>query len=696
MLEKWTLTVLKYRKTVLLAWILLIILGFFSSTKIDLHLTTSLNVPHSSSEEADQILIKHFHENVEGTFTVIYQFKNATNVQISGFKAKIADAARVVPTSQIGEQKALGGTFFVNINTALSLSQASEFTDPLRKILKTSGLPGVLVTGPPAIKSDVTPILNKDLHRGELIGILFAIAILLLVLGFSFQVFTPLIFAIASISATASLVFLIAQHFLVVLYIPNIVELIGLGLAIDYSLLMVFRYRRELAQTPSNPESAVLRTMQSAGKTVMVSGVTVAIGLATLILVPIPFIRSLGITSALVPLVSILTAVTLQPIILLLLPSGGKSSLEAVAPFARVAEFIIRKPLKVLVAGLVLVAALSASLFSLHITPSSLTAVPANLESQRAITLVSSKVGSGVVTPNQMIIDLGSAGLSQSPSVLIARKALTTELSKNPEALVVASGAKEPYVEATGRYLRIFIFARHSFGEPQAQKLVSELRKISLEKYGFSAQAQFYLGGAAAQGSDLLKTLGRSFPWIIALALLATFLFLTRILRSVVLPLKAILLDLVSLATSYGIVVFAFGNQRVSSWLGIYHLNQIEAWALVFLFVLLFGVSMDYEVFIISRIKEAKLNGAGDDEAIKEGVAQTGIVVTSAALIFIGAVSGLAFGHFAGLQEIGIGLGFGVLVDATIVRGLLLPSAMVLLGKWNWWLPSFHKDGKRN
>ena len=258
MLEKWTLTVLKYRKTVLLAWILLIILGVFSSTKIDSHLTTSLNVPHSSSEEADQILIKHFHENVEGTFTVIYQFKNATNVQISGFKAKIADAARVVPTSQIGEQKALGGTLFVNINTALSLSQASEFTDPLRKILKTSGLPGVLVTGPPAIKSDVTPILNKDLHRGELIGILFAIAILLLVLGFSFQVFTPLIFAIASISATASLVFLIAQHFLVVLYIPNIVELIGLGLAIDYSLLMVFRYRRSSSGVSKTRTSVVI------------------------------------------------------------------------------------------------------------------------------------------------------------------------------------------------------------------------------------------------------------------------------------------------------------------------------------------------------------------------------------------------------------------------------------------------------
>ena len=149
------------------------------------------------------------------------------------------------------------------------------------------------------------------------------------------------------------------------------------------------------------------------------------------------------------------------------------------------------------------------------------------------------------------------------------------------------------------------------------------------------------------------------------------------------------MLDLISLSVAYGIVVLAFGNSAISKFLGIYHLNQIEAWAALFLFVLLFGISMDYEVFIISRIKEAKDAGLSNSEAISEGVTQTGIVVTTAALIFIGAVSGLALGHFAGLQEIGIGLAFGVFVDATIVRGLLLPSVMVLLGRWNWWAPEF-------
>ena len=688
MLDTWTLSILKHRKILALIWLLVIAAGAVASTKLDSHLTTSLGVPNSSSAAADKILNRTFHENVEGTFTVIYPFKNASSTEIAGFESAIASAAKLIPTSSIAEEKALGGTLFVNINTNLSLSEASRFTFEFRAALKSKNLSGAMVTGPPAIKSDVSPILNSDLRHGEVIGVLVALLVLLLVLGFSLQILTPLIFAMASISATVGAVFLIAQKFLVVLYIPNIVELIGLGLAIDYSLLMLFRFRRELEKSPQEREAAIGRTMQSAGRTVLLSGVTVAIGLATLTLVPIPFIRSLGITSALVPLISILTAFTLQPILLLWIPQGSRRSIGERFSFSALAKFIIGRPLQVFLTALVIVVALASSVLALHITPSSLTSVPAQLESERAISRITSSVGEGVITPNQLIIDLGKSGLAASPEVVKSRVDLAAAILKNPEVMVVASGSKTPYIDASQRYLRLFIFSRDSFGSSKSQKLVKDLRQISLTKYGFSAQAQMYLGGAAAQGADLLQVLLSTFPWIVLLALLATFLLLARNLRSFVLPFKAILLDLISLSVAYGIVVLSFGNSHLAHLLGIYHLNQIEAWALLFLFVLLFGVSMDYEVFIISRIKEAKERGLTNNEAIAEGVSETGLVVTSAAVIFIGAVSGLALGHFAGLQEIGIGLAFGVLVDATLVRGLLLPSVMVLLGKWNWWMPA--------
>ena len=669
-------------------WLLIMAIGLLSGSKLNSHLTTSLSVPGSASAQADQILSEHFNENIEGTFTVLDNFKNSSNAQIDELEKEIAKASRVIPTASVSAQKAIGGILFVNIQTSLSLPRAARYTTLFRNSLKNAGLTAAMVTGPPAIENDVLPILDSDLHRGEIIGLAIALILLLLVLGLNWSLLIPFIFAAGSISATLGLIFLIAQKFLVVLYIPNIVELIGLGLAIDYSLLMVYRYRQEIAKYPQDATQAVVRTVMSSGKVVALSGFTVAVALATLIFVPIPFVRSLGAASILVPLLSLAAAFTLQPVLLSFLGAGGNSILHINHLFARFAHIIIRRPLVIALTSIVALGLLAIPVMSLHLTPSSLTAIPSQLESQKALTLVSARLGTGVITPNEIIIDLGGTGKSSDANISQDRLSFSKLLLKIPEVLAVAIGAKSPYIDPTGRYLRIFVIGRHSFGAEQSQNLVKQLRTKYLIHAGFPTGTTLYLGGAAAQGADLLTVLVRTFPWIILLALFLTFLLLFRAFKSVVLPLKAILLDLISLTVAFGIVVFAFDSHSIGNAFGIYHLNQIEAWAMLFLFVLLFGVSMDYEVFIISRIKEARDQGATNSEAILEGITESGIVVTTAALIFIGAVSGLVLGHFAGLQELGIGLVFGVLIDATIIRGLLLPSLMVFLGRWNWWLPT--------
>ncbi len=688
MLEKWTRLVVRRRALIFLLWLVVLLLGVVGGVHLNSHLTTSLSIPNSASARADSLLTRQFGENVEGTFTVIYPYKNATPMQIQVFESKVAKAAQSIPTSSITAERALGGTLFVNITTALSLSRASQFTGALRTSLKESELSGALVTGPPAIKSDVTPILSSDLHRGEIIGLCFAMLLLLLVLGFSLQVLIPFIAAVTSIAATIGAIFLIAQKFLVVLYVPNIVELIGLGLAIDYSLLILFRFRRELSRDTGDRIEAIVKTMASAGRTVSISAFTVTFALATLIVVPVPFIRSLGVAAALVPLFSLAVAFTLQPALLSLSIFGSHEKRAGSILFNRVAKGIVKRPVVTAISSLILLVGLALPTLALHITPSSLTAVPAELESQRALSLVTSTIGSGVITPNEVIIDLGAPSSTTRPEVIQARRALAAHLLKEPEVLAVANGKKPPYVDSSGRYTRLFIFGRHSFGAAQSQQLVQSLRQISPIDYGFPSSARFFIGGAPAQGADLLQVLTHSLPWIVLLALLATFLLLARAFKSLFLPLKAIALNIISLCVTYGIVVLAFGKASISKLFGIYHLDQIEAWALLFLLVLLFGVSMDYEVFIISRIREAKERGSSNIDAIVEGLSETGVVVTTAALIFMGAVAGLALGHFAGLQEIGIGLIFGVFIDATIVRMLLLPSVMVLLGRWNWWLPT--------
>jgi RND superfamily putative drug exporter len=264
---------------------------------------------------------------------------------------------------------------------------------------------------------------------------------------------------------------------------------------------------------------------------------------------------------------------------------------------------------------------------------------------------------------------------------------LAKTLTKNSEIFIVATDNKTPFIDAAGRYIRIFVVGQNGLGLPESDQLVQALRTINLQSSGFSSQAVAYLGGAPAQGVDLIRAILDSIPWIILLALLLTYILLTRALRSLILPIKAIALDLISIVVAFAALVAVFRFGFASSILQTYRLDQIEVWALIFLGAVLFGLSMDYEIFLVSRMREARDKGATNNEAIIAGFAQTGVVVSAAAIIFVSAMSGFVFGHFAGLQQLGVGLGVGILIDATIIRGLLLPSTMVLLGRWNWWLP---------
>ncbi len=699
MLLRWTRAVVRNRAPIVGVWIVVSLLGVAAGLNLNSHLTTSVTIPGSPSEKAGLLLAKHFDENTEGTFTVLYKFKKSTDAQIQGYKDKVVAASLVIPGSHISQQRALVGVLFTSVGTSFQLIEAAKYTQALRQALRDQGLPDASVTGPPAIEHDVSPILDSDLRWGQVLAIVLALLLLLLVLGACLAMFIPLIFAAASISLALGIIFLMAHKMLMVLYIPNIIELIGLGLAIDYSLLIVHRFRREIMNDENiSDDDAIAKTMDTAGRTVILSGLSVSIGIATLLLVPVPFVHSLGAAGLVVPVVSVLAALTLQPALLAILGRKGVTPYKFQGLMARkdlmsgmwakIAHFVIRRPVTVLLSALAVLALIASSVMWLQVTPSSLTAIPQNLESAKALNIVTDRAGHGIITPNEIVIDLGAEHLANTPEVKKARLALAAQLQKDHEVFIVATDVTPTYVDPSGRYLRIFVVGRHDFGAAVSQDLVRQMREKYLPKANFPGNAKLYLGGAPAQGVDLVDHLLKSFPWIVLLALVMAYLVLLRAFRSVFLPLKAILMDLTSIAVAYGSLVLVFKFGLGSAILGTYRLDQIEAWVLVFLFPVLFGLSMDYEVFIVSRMREAKLHGASNNEAIVEGLAHTGGVVTAAAIILVGALGGLVNGHFAGLQEIGIGLAFGILIDATIIRGLLLPSTMVLLGRWNWWLPT--------
>lgn len=689
---------IRFRVILVALWTVIAITGAISSINLESRLTTSLEVPKSGSQQAELILNQKFHEKSEGLITIINHFGTLSKADIEALKKKTSAATRIVPNSHLVQQQALAGTLFTVLASNSSLQQTSEYIEPLRSELKSRGLSNALVSGPPAIYSDVRPVLASDLRRGELIAVGFALILLIVALGFTWAVFIPLIFASTVVLFVLGVVNVLSHQLTMVLYIPNIVELIGFGLSVDYSLLAVQRFREEVRKNPgANREDLVVATMRTAGRTILTSGITVALALATLLFFPIPFIQSLGIAVILVPIGASLLALTLLPTLLLILGVRGLGSRRFQGFlsqkdgqskfFAKLSTLLLTKPKQVFISTLMILATFAAPVLALQVTPSSLTTLPSDLESSKALTYLTSRVGDGIITPVSIIVDLGNENASASAASTEARRQLAKRISRNPEVLSVAQGDFAPYVDSTGRYYRIFVFGKHDVGSVQMQNLVLRLKKAYLPQAQFADGFKFYIGGAPAQGVDLLHKLRSSAPVIFLLSILIIALLLGKAFHSILLPIKAIALDLISISVALGLLVIFFKYGLGSKLFGTYQLPQIEVWALLFLVVILFGISMDYEVFMVSRIRESWVLGGSNEIAVIDGFGRTMRVVTTAAMIFVAAVSGFISGHFAGLQELGVGLAAAILIDATLIRLLLLPSAMILLGRLNWWMP---------
>lgn len=697
MLTHFTRLVLRFRVAVIISWIAVAIFGVFATLGVNAKLSTSLAVPGSDSTKAEEITVRNFGENSEGTFTVVFPFTHATTEEIDVFKSKVAKAAKSIPTGKVIQSKVLEGILYTGIGTSLNLKDAAQLTGDLRAALASEGLTGAMVTGPPAIQGDFEPILSSDLKGGGVLAIGIAIFILIVIFGLSRAVVIPFVTAGATIAAAISAVFLLADHFLMVLYIPNVVELIGLGLAIDYSILITHRFITEIKVDAFDREGAVVRTMATAGRTVLLSGLTASIGLTTLFLVPIPFIRSLGAAGLVVPVVSVLAALTLQPVMLYYMGAKGvkpyfikgafNSSDEMQGLWAKIATVVIKRPWQVLVSGVLVLLIAASSIAWLQLTPTSLRAIPSNIESAQGLNFVVDRVGPGLVTPTVIVIDYGKPGQALLPENVKLRTNLGLSVIVDEAVLGGQADSTPQFVDPTGQYQRIFIMGIHEFGSEESKAFIHRLREDYIPNSELSKVATIYVGGAAAQGVDFLNVVYGTFPFIFVAALAIAYFLLIRSFRSLILPLIAVVLDLISLAATYGLLVAVFRFGFLSPILGTYHVPQIEGWVPVFLFAVLFGLSMDYEVFIVTRMREARDKGESTADAIKEGLAHTGGVVTAAAIILVGALGGLANGHIAGLQELGVGLALGILIDATIVRTLLLPSVMTILGKWNWWLP---------
>ena len=301
--------------------------------------------------------------------------------------------------------------------------------------------------------------------------------------------------------------------------------------------------------------------------------------------------------------------------------------------------------------------------------------------------MLSDGVGAGAVTPAQVVVDTGGPGGGIRGPGRDAVARLADIVSRDPEVMVVANGVRRPYVAGGGRYARVLVAGRHEFGHPDALAFVRRLRESLIPRAGFPASSLVATGGVPAQGTDFLDRLYDWFPFLVAAVLALTAVVLLRAFRSVVLPVKAVVLNLLSVAAACGVVVAVVQWGIGADLLGVAESPAIEGWIPVFAFALLFGLSMDYEVFLVMPMREAIDAGETCDGAVTAGLVRTGRVVTAAAVIMVAVFSGFVLGDVPGLQQLGIVLAAGVLVDATVVRLALVPGIVAILGRWSWWLP---------
>jgi uncharacterized membrane protein YdfJ with MMPL/SSD domain len=704
---RWTRFVIEHRKRVLLAWLVCVVVAGVAASGLSGLLSNRFSLPGSESEKGFNILKDHFGQQGQGYTLVVAKQPGVSTASVKRLTQFAADRGAKPVKGSAGPVRAIGGNLLIaDINTPLEDKDASDATPKVRKAI--GHIPGVTfyLTGMPAINHDEQPLYNKDLQRGESIAVPIALIVLAFMLGTLGAIAVPIVFAISTITTTLGLVW-IAAHFLdMAIYVQNIVTLIGFAIAIDYSMLVVFRYREEL-HAGREPREALMTTMATAGRATVFSGMTVALGLGLLVFMPLPFMQSMGVGGVLVPLVSIVACTTLLPALLAVM--GTKVNRLRVVPkrvlekrqdtehgaWATLARSIMRRPIPYLVAGLAVMFALIIPAFQLHLTGGDNRGVPKTTEATKGLAILERTLGPGSLAPNQIVVDTQRPRGAFTPAAQAAQRKLVVSLRGDPEidkrtviapaGLTVAGARRNNLVDPTGRYYQVRAAGHSDTGTQAAQDLVHRIRDEYVPASGVP-ESRTWVTGAPAFGVDFIDIAYSAFPWLVAAVLVLTYLILLRAFRSLFLPLKAVLMNLLSVGATYGVLVLVF-QHHWGSIVGWQASPQIEAWIPIFLFAMLFGLSMDYEVFLLSRMREEWDRSHDNEHAVASGLQHTGRIITAAAIIMIAAFAGFTAGRFVGLQMFGLGLSAAIFFDATIVRTILVPAVMRLLGKWNWWLP---------
>ena len=679
--------------------------------------------PNTEAAQARDVLQRELGFS-PSTLLVIYQ-SDTLRADAPAFQAAVERSLRevqslpgvtevILPAADPNLISADADTAYAIVGLAEGPEEAQRFVPEFEAALAPQDELRMSVAGAPAFYRDIETVSQRDLRRAEIIVFPIALVALLLVFGSAVAALMPLLVGAAGVALVLASLYFATNVTDLSIFVLNLATMLGLGLAVDYSLFVTSRFREELTATPGDVPRAVERTMATAGKAVFFSGTTVLIGLVGLSLFEFMFLRSVGISGVIVVAWSTVAALTLLPALLSVVGTNidrltiwrrASGATASNGFWVRLSQGVMARPFAVLIPTLALLLLLGTPFLRANISSPDATILPPDLPSRQAFDLLVDEYGAGEIAPLLIVLEspgdifapqnLGSiydigARLANDPRVKRVQSIVPPALPKD-RAIDVATlgrGLDQLGIDTgAGRLARddttvILAYTNSLPNDEQSKALLREVRAI--EPPGMT----LLVDGGTAEIVDVVAEMYANFPKAIAFVVAATYLVLLVLFRSLLLPLKAILMNGLSIVASYGALVWVFQEGHFSQYLGFTPLGFVEASLPVIMFCVLFGLSMDYEVFLLSRIREEWERSGDNTRAVAIGLQRSGRIITSAALLVVVVTASFVTADVVLIKALGFGIALAVFLDATVVRALLVPATMRLLGDWNWWLPS--------
>lgn len=712
--------VTRYPLQVIVVWVLVVLLAIPAARTAPGRLAANASdVKNSEAQKVTQIYTEQFaQQSVDRTVLVSEsslpesdpRFRAVYNQLIARIQSLegVVRLSRYDAPSPLQQQSPDGKITATLLDTRLENGEA--VIEALRREARAAQTPEIrfYVTGATAVTKDFLHLLEADVKRSELMALPLTGLVLLLAFGALVATGLPLMVGVVAITTGLAGLFFLTYAGEVSSFALSVITMLSLGAGIDYALLMVNRFREELASGRSAQAAAAITT-QTAGRTVASSGLVVAIAMGAMLVPDLTFIRSMGVGGVMSITLTVLASITLLPAILSMLGERVNSprrlafkptSSGQVSPFwGRWAGVVMRRPWMWAfgVAGLLLALAWPATQMKLGYTGAF--GLGPNVESRKGLELIRQMGLGGALDSFEILLDLGEEGFT--PENRARWRDLEQRLSAWPEVRLVVSpflagrlsgqggfaelvGLSTQYVSQNRRYLRLTVIPRDAVQAPRIPEWYARLKQEA-RNAGFE---RVLLGGAPVGSMEFTQALVGAMPAAIGTVFVATFLLLAVAFRSLLIPLKSILMNTLTVGAAYGLITLIFQEGLGAGLVGApTDVGGIDSSLPILLFAVIFGLSMDYEIFLLSRVQEAHLAGLDTPQAVRYALERTAGVITSAALIMIIVFSAFVFGQVVANKTIGLGLAVAVLLDATLVRLVLVPSVLVLAGRWNWWLP---------